>query len=112
MLFDLRIEIDGTALGLLSFVVPVQTKACDPKKMTFLCRSIFGLPSIMVAGLMVSVILFLEGNALITSVIPSTRDLSISIMILWNGIVLRVDLNRSLIVHTALSIKPTCSSRP
>ena len=58
-LFDLRRAIDGTALGLLAFLVPVQTKACDPNTMNFLYRSIFCLHSIMVAGLMVSATPFL-----------------------------------------------------
>ena len=66
----------------------------------------------MVAGPMVSIIPFLEGNAFNTSVIPSTRDLTIRIVIPRNGIALHVDLKRSLIVRTDLSIKSTRSSRP
>ena len=88
------------------------TNAYDPKEILGLLKSRLGLPSTIVAGLTVSDILFLDGKAFMISVTPSMSDLTISLMILVNGIPLHVDLHLSLMVRTDLSIGPTCSALP
>ena len=56
--------MDGTPRLFMVLSVPVYTMAYDPKTIRWWLKSGFGLPSIMLDGLMVSETPFLLGNAL------------------------------------------------
>ena len=63
-------------------------------------------------GLIVDATEFLERKAFNTTMIPSTRDLTIKIVNILYGTLLQVYLNLSGTVLTDLSIVATCSFRP